>query len=159
MQHRAYIGYHGQHEVSYSVDPDGFPIEGVGLVVLDEASPDAVSFRADGVEFHYQTARYGDDRYVHSENGPAHLIAVPRFLETDSDEDVGSLHAPMPGRVIRVEVAVADHVVEGQVMVVIEAMKMEHTLRSPHNGTVVDVRHLAGDQIDADAVLVVVEED
>jgi biotin carboxyl carrier protein len=65
----------------------------------------------------------------------------------------------MPGKVIRVDVAVADHVVEGQVLVVIEAMKMEHTLRSPYNGKVVDVRHLAGDQIDADAVLVVVEED
>ena len=65
----------------------------------------------------------------------------------------------MPGKVIRVDVVVADHVVEGQVLVVIEAMKMEHTLRSPHNGTVVDVHYLAGDQIDANAVLVVVEED
>jgi 3-methylcrotonyl-CoA carboxylase alpha subunit len=60
--------------------------------------------------------------------------------------------------VIRVDVGKGDQVVEGQVLVVIEAMKMEHTLRSPHNGTVVDVRHLAGDQIEADAILVVVEE-
>ena len=159
LQRRTYIGYHGEHEISYSVDPDGFPIEGFGLIVLGEASPDVVSFRIDGVEFHYQTARYGDDRYVHSESGPSHLVAVPRFPESDSDEDAGSLHAPMPGKVISVDVAVADHVVEGQVLVVIEAMKMEHTLRSPHNGTVVEVRHLAGEQIDADAVLVVVEED
>jgi acyl-CoA carboxylase subunit alpha len=159
MQSRTYIGYHGEHEISYSVDTGGFPIEGVGLVLLGEASPDVVSFRIDGVEFQYETARYGDDRFVDSENGPAHLIAVPRFPETDSDEDAGSLHAPMPGKVIRVDVVVAEHVVEGQVLVVIEAMKMEHTLRSPHDGTVVDVRHQAGDQIDADAVLVVVEED
>lgn len=159
LQRRTYTGYHGEYEISYSVDTDGFPIEGVGLVVLGETSPDVVSFRIDGVEFEYETARYGDDRFVDSENGPAHLIAVPRFPETDSDEDAGSLHAPMPGKVIRVDVVVADHVVEGQVLVVIEAMKMEHTLRSPHDGTVVDVRHQAGDQIDADAVLVVVEEE
>ena len=159
LQIRAYIGYHGEHEVSYSVDPHGFSMEGVGLVVLGKASPDTVSLRVDGAEFQYETARYGDDRYVHSEDGPAHLITVPRFPESDSDEDAASLHAPMPGTLIRVDVAVADKVVEGQVLVVMEAMKMEHTLRSPHNGTVVDVRHTAGDQIEADAVLVVVEED
>jgi acyl-CoA carboxylase subunit alpha len=159
MQSRTYIGHHGEHEISYSVDTDEFQIEGVGLVVPGKASPDVVSFRVDGVEFEYETARYGDDRFVHSESGPGHLMAVPRFPETDSDEGAGSLHAPMPGKVIRVDVGVNDHVVEGQVLVVIEAMKMEHTLRSPHDGTIVDVRHLAGDQIDADAVLVVVEED
>jgi len=128
------------------------------LVVVTKASPDFVSFTLDGVEFQYQTARYEDDRYVHTHRGPARFVAVPRFPDTGPDEDAGSLHAPIPGKVIRVDVGKGDQVEEGQVLVVIEAMKMEHALRSPHNGTVVDVRHLAGDQIEADAVLVVVEE-
>ena len=49
-------------------------------------------------------------------------------------------------------------VTDGQVLVVMEAMKMEHSLLSPHDGTVIEVRHLAGDQVEADEVLVVVEE-
>lgn len=158
LQRRTYIGYHGEHQISYSVDPDGFVIDDIGLVVVTKASPDFVSFTIDGDEHQYQTARYGDDRYVHTPRGPAHFTAVPRFPDTGPDEDAGSLHAPIPGKVIRVDVGKGDQVVEGQVLVVIEAMKMEHTLRSPHNGTVVDVRHLAGDQIEADAVLVVVAE-
>ena len=158
LQRRTYIGYHGEHQISYSVDPDGFAIDGTGLVVVTKASPDFVSFTIDGVELQYQTARYGYDRYVHTPRGTAHFSAMARFPDTGHDEDAGSLHAPIPGKVIRVDVGKGDQVVKGQVLVVIEAMKMEHTLRSPHNGTVVDVRHLAGDQIEADAVLVVVEE-
>jgi acetyl/propionyl-CoA carboxylase alpha subunit len=158
LQRRTYIGYHGEYQISYSVDPNGFAIGGIGMVVVTKASPDFVSFAIDGVELQYQTARYGDDRYVHTHRGPAHFTAVPRFPDSGHDEDAGSLHAPIPGKVIRVDVGKGDQVVEGQILVVIEAMKMEHALRSPHNGTVVDVRHRAGDQIEADTVLVVVEE-
>ena len=46
---------------------------------------------------------------------------------------------------------------KGQVLVVLEAMKMEHTLRSPHDGTVTEVRYEPGDQVEADAILIVVE--
>ena len=157
LQHRKYTGYHGDHEVFYSVDPAGFALDGVGHVTVEGTSGAAVSFDVDGVTHHYETARYGNERYIDSETCTSHLEAVARFPESGNDEEAGSLHAPMPGKVIKVDVAVADRVVEGQVLVVIEAMKMEHTLRSPHSGAVVDVRHVAGDQIEAGAVLVVVE--
>jgi len=58
--------------------------------------------------------------------------------------------------VVRVEANVGDSVGAGQVLVVLEAMKMEHTLRSPHDGTVLEVDCSAGDQVDAGAVLVVI---
>jgi biotin carboxyl carrier protein len=64
----------------------------------------------------------------------------------------------MPGKVIRVEVATGDQVRAGQVLLVLEAMKMEHALRAPHDGTVVEVDFDAGDQVEAGAILVVVEE-
>ena len=159
LQHRKYTGYHGDHEVFYSLDPSGFALDDVGHVIVENTSSTAVSFNVDGVTHHYETARYGNDSYVDSENGSSHLVAVPRFPESIADEKPGSLLAPMPGRVTKVDVAVADRVVEGQVLVVIEAMKMEHRLKSPHSGAVVDIRHVAGDQIEAGTVLIVVEED
>jgi biotin carboxyl carrier protein len=64
----------------------------------------------------------------------------------------------MPGMVVRVEAEVGAEVSEGSVLVVMEAMKMEHTLRAPHDGTVSQVLCEAGDQVEAGSVLVVVEE-
>jgi biotin carboxyl carrier protein len=83
---------------------------------------------------------------------------MPRFATAEPTETPGSLHAPMPGKVIRVEVATGDQVRAGQVLLVLEAMKMEHALRAPHDGTVVEVDFDAGDQVEAGAILVVVEE-
>jgi 3-methylcrotonyl-CoA carboxylase alpha subunit len=62
--------------------------------------------------------------------------------------------APMPGRVVLVKTKPGDDVAEGQELLVMEAMKMELTLRAPRAGTVESVQAAAGDFIDADAVLV-----
>ena len=67
------------------------------------------------------------------------------------------LVAPMPGLIVRVNVAPGDTVQAGQGLVVMEAMKMEHSLRSPYSGTVTSVSCRPGDQVEAGAVLVVVE--
>jgi 3-methylcrotonyl-CoA carboxylase alpha subunit len=53
----------------------------------------------------------------------------------------------MPGKVIAVHVAAGDAVEAGQPLVVMEAMKMEHTIRAPEAGTVRDVFFAAGDQV------------
>ena len=62
--------------------------------------------------------------------------------------------SPMPGAVIAVDVAVGDLVDEGTPLVVVEAMKMEHTIRSPGRGTVTGVSTSAGTRVPLDAVLV-----
>ena len=68
-----------------------------------------------------------------------------------------SIKAPMPGRVVRVLVAVGDRVTAKQAVVVVEAMKMENELRTPRDGVVKDVLVLAGAAVDSGAVLVVIE--
>jgi acetyl/propionyl-CoA carboxylase alpha subunit len=65
--------------------------------------------------------------------------------------------APMPGRVVRLLVGVGDEVVEGQGVVVIEAMKMQNELKSPKVGRVVRVGVGVGDTVGSGDVLVVVE--
>jgi 3-methylcrotonyl-CoA carboxylase alpha subunit len=63
----------------------------------------------------------------------------------------------MPGRVVVVRAATGDKVEAGQEVMVIEAMKMELSLKAPRAGTVADVRANGGDFVEADAVLVTLE--
>jgi pyruvate carboxylase subunit B len=65
--------------------------------------------------------------------------------------------APMPGLVLRLEVAEGDQVVEGQGVVVVEAMKMENELKAPADGTVTRISVSAGDTVEKGATLVVLE--
>ena len=69
-----------------------------------------------------------------------------------------SIKANMPGRVVRVLVAVGDRVTAGQPVVVVEAMKMENDLRTPTDGVVKEVLVVPGAAVDSGAVLIVVDQ-
>jgi propionyl-CoA carboxylase alpha chain len=157
LQVRSFEGSHGTHEISYSAT-EPFELEGVGVVDPVLVTPAQVELILGDESLRYDVARYEDLRYVDSRIGPARLTALPRFPTRDAEDDDATLHAPMPGRVTRVDVAIGDRVAEGDTLVVMEAMKMEHTLRAPHAGTVAKVLCSPGDQVVAEAVLVVVEE-
>ncbi|MGH9892151.1 MAG: acetyl-CoA carboxylase biotin carboxyl carrier protein subunit, partial [bacterium] len=101
--------------------------------------------------------RVGDTFHVDGPSGYLRLRELPRFPESSIEEEAGSLHAPMPGKVIKVLVGEGEIVDEGQVLVVLEAMKMEHSLRAPHSGMVKAIRSIEGEQVAAGQVLVVVE--
>jgi 3-methylcrotonyl-CoA carboxylase alpha subunit len=62
--------------------------------------------------------------------------------------------APMPGRIVLVKASLGDSVVAGQELLVMEAMKMELSLKAPHAATIVAIQASAGDFVEADAVLV-----
>jgi propionyl-CoA carboxylase alpha chain/3-methylcrotonyl-CoA carboxylase alpha subunit len=69
----------------------------------------------------------------------------------------GSLRAPMPGRIVAVQVEAGQAVAKGRPLVVLEAMKMEHALIAPFNGTVSELAVKVGDQVVEGAVLARVE--
>ena len=69
----------------------------------------------------------------------------------------GAILAPMPGKVIAVDVAEGDQVTAGQRLMVLEAMKMEHALTAPFDGTVTELSASEGGQVQVEAVLCVVE--
>ncbi|WP_435198849.1 acetyl/propionyl/methylcrotonyl-CoA carboxylase subunit alpha [Qipengyuania sp. 902] len=71
----------------------------------------------------------------------------------------GAILAPMPGKVIAVDVAEGDAVTAGQRLMVLEAMKMEHALTAPFDGTVTELSASEGGQVQVEAVLCVVEPD
>ena len=69
----------------------------------------------------------------------------------------GAILAPMPGRIIAVEVAAGERVAKGQKLVTLEAMKMEHTLTAPFDGTVAELNASVGGQVTEGVTLVRVE--
>ena len=83
---------------------------------------------------------------------------VPRFPEVGALTGEGVTLSPMPGSVVAVAVAEGDEVAAGDLLVTVEAMKMEHQVTAPFAGRVSEVRVTAGQQVEADEVLVVVEE-
>jgi acetyl/propionyl-CoA carboxylase alpha subunit len=110
---------------------------------------------------HRQRARItfeGDRAYVHTAESNTALYRRPRFPDKSLAIPAGGCVAPMPGKVIELRVAEGDSVEAGQVLLIMEAMKMEHAVTAPHDGTVAQVTVAAGNQVDADALLVVVEQ-
>ncbi|MGB7418473.1 MAG: biotin/lipoyl-containing protein, partial [Erythrobacter sp.] len=69
----------------------------------------------------------------------------------------GAIIAPMPGKVIAVDVSESQTVTAGQRLMVLEAMKMEHALTAPFDGTVTELNASEGEQVQVEAVLAVVE--
>jgi propionyl-CoA carboxylase alpha chain len=148
LQRVDFAGSHGEIEVGYGFDRTGrLTVEGYQSARVLEASEDLVGVELAGVLGWYRVHQSGDTIYVDGPEGPVRLTEKPRFPETEHEEDPGSLHAPMPGKVIRVTVEEGDTVEEGQVLVVLEAMKMEHSLRAPHGGVVTAIHAGAGDQV------------
>ena len=96
--------------------------------------------------------------YVDGPDGSSALIEVPRFADPNAVAHAGSLLAPMPGGVVRVLVEPGATVTAGQALLVLEAMKMEHTVVAPVDGVVSEIDVAPGDQVDTGQVLAVVEE-
>jgi propionyl-CoA carboxylase alpha chain len=91
-------------------------------------------------------------------DGVAELHMLPRFAPSAVDIDPGSLQSPMPGKILDVLTSEGAEVEQGQALIIMEAMKMEHTLRAPTAGTVTSVLVGVGDQVEGDAVLAIVTE-
>ncbi|MCB9745796.1 MAG: acetyl/propionyl-CoA carboxylase subunit alpha, partial [Alphaproteobacteria bacterium] len=95
---------------------------------------------------------------VHTPYGSARLERDPVFPDHEAARDQGGCTAPMPGKVLRVEVEVGQSVQSGQPLVVLEAMKMEQVLRAPRDGVVAAVRAEVGGLVDAGVVLIELED-
>jgi biotin carboxyl carrier protein len=93
-------------------------------------------------------------------NGPEGQSSFTRRAEDEADERdgvAGECRAPLPGAVTKVLVATGNTVAEGDGLVVLEAMKMEHTLRANGAGTVAQVHCAPGQQVDVHDLLVSVD--
>jgi len=112
----------------------------------------------DGHRKSFRWTQFNRSVAVQTQEGSSTLTLVPRFPDLEESMDEGSCVSPMPGKVVSIRVSVGDSVVKGQVVASIEAMKMEHQVVAASDGQITQVLVAEGEQVEALAPLVVIEE-
>ncbi|MFQ5775925.1 MAG: acetyl/propionyl/methylcrotonyl-CoA carboxylase subunit alpha [Kiloniellaceae bacterium] len=141
--------------------PDGYLLElpGGRMGARGEIGPDGTLLAdLDGRRFPASVVRRGGELNVLLRGG-IHRLHVVDPLEAVPEEEAGAgrVAAPMPGKVVKVYVAPGQAVVRGAPLVVLEAMKMEHSLFAPGDGTIAAVHCSAGDLVEEGAELIAFE--
>jgi 3-methylcrotonyl-CoA carboxylase alpha subunit len=119
------------------------------------------SFPTGEIELQFAGQRHTLDVYedhgtahVFAAHGATKIIAVDRLAHAgETHAEGGRLTAPMPGKVVSFAVKAGDKVSRGQPLAVMEAMKMEHTIAAPADGTVEELLYAPGDQVTEGAEL------
>ena len=103
--------------------------------------------RLDGRVFKARAVPEGDDWHVFCQGDYRRLSLKQELAGAGDEASNGSLSAPMPGRVIKVLTAAGAKVTRGQTLLILEAMKMEHTIVAPADGVVKEIHYGAGEQV------------
>ncbi len=151
----------GEVSVEYRFERDGLRLRVDGEqqadLKCDAATPERVRMSASGIVRTYDVHRVGDTSYVDSPLGASVLVELPRFPVPKEEAPAGSLVAPLPGIVSEVKAKKGDTVAAGDVVLVINSMKVLHSIFAPLAGRVAEIRVAAGDHVDSGAVLAVIE--
>jgi 3-methylcrotonyl-CoA carboxylase alpha subunit len=100
----------------------------------------------------------GEVAHVFTAQGATQIVAIDALAHAgEVHAEVGRLTAPMPGKVVSFAVKAGDAVKKGQALAVMEAMKMEHTIAAPADGTVAELLFSPGDQVTEGAELLKLE--
>jgi propionyl-CoA carboxylase alpha chain len=151
--------FEGHEPVEWWGTRDGFAVDGMRVL---EVTPTHVRLEVDGVERRWDGLIAVDRRsatrevYVDGPDRSVRLREVPRFTDPADAVASGSLLAPMPGTVVAVKLDAGAEVAAGDVVLVLEAMKMQHTVTAPHDGTVTEINVEPGSQVASGEVLAVV---
>ncbi|MHA1537753.1 MAG: acetyl-CoA carboxylase biotin carboxylase subunit [Alphaproteobacteria bacterium] len=140
----------------YLLDLPGGSVEASGT--LDAAG--RMTAEIDSAKYRVDVVRIGRELTIFAEDG-SFTLGVVDALAAGADLEVvdGSLTAPMPGKIIAVSVKPGDSVTGGQALLVLEAMKMEHTIAAPADGTVIAIHYGQGEQVDEGSELIAFEAD
>ena len=147
------------HRIEYSLRRNGgFTLGSGETVLVHEWTPDDIELEIDGRRLRAAVTVADGVGYVTLGRTTVTLPVKPRFAIPGSELPTGGLVAPMPGSVIELRCAIGDTVAAGQVLVVLEAMKMEHHITAPFDGTVTELPIAVGDQVENGALLLTIEE-
>jgi len=133
-------------------------VNGRSHALSGERLPDGrLLVRLDERAFKARAVRQGNDWHVFCDGDYRRLSLRQELAGTDDETIVGSLAAPMPGKIIKVMTKAGAKVTKGEALLILEAMKMEHTITAPGDGVVKEVHYGAGEQVLEGAELITLE--
>ena len=144
-------------EIKYQLKRSGlFEVMGTNCKIhaVDESGIDV---EVGSHRFFAQVTRADDQILINMPFGDLDAVIVPRFIEPGNEIPEGGLVAPMPGKVIEVRVKKGDKVKAGDTLIIIEAMKMEHSIKATENGKVAKLMVSLNQQVDNGATLLVLD--
>jgi 3-methylcrotonyl-CoA carboxylase alpha subunit len=122
-------------------------VNGRSHALSGERLPDGrLLVRLDERAFKARAVRQGNDWHVFCE-GDYRRLSLRQELPAADEDAIGSLAAPMPGKVIKVMTKAGAKVMKGEALLILEAMKMEHTITAPADGVVKEIHYGAGEQV------------
>ncbi|MDA9570362.1 biotin/lipoyl-binding protein [Gammaproteobacteria bacterium] len=135
----------------------GYVFEWGKIGVIHSADKYGIDVEFNGKR-HYSRITIKDNNIlVHMPYGDVNLEIKPRFLMPGSEKPQGSLSAPMPGKVIALNVKKGSKVKAGDVLVILEAMKMEHSIKAAEDGVVSKILISKNDQVENGVPLMIVD--
>ena len=129
------------------------------VVTVIDSGYGSVEIDIDGQRSQYTLDKIGEEWLVHSTFCDFEFKELPRYPISSSDEFGGGLVAPMPGAILSIDIKPGDTVKKGDVLVILEAMKMEHRITAPRDGIVGSVQTEVGEQVENEQLLVTLEEE
>eukprot|EP01094_Clydonella_sp_ATCC50884_P022497 TRINITY_DN5188_c0_g1_i2.p1 TRINITY_DN5188_c0_g1~~TRINITY_DN5188_c0_g1_i2.p1 ORF type:complete len:717 (-),score=242.41 TRINITY_DN5188_c0_g1_i2:128-2239(-) len=142
-------------EIAFAAEVDGTSYD--ILASFDHGDSTRVTLSVDGLRTSAHVVPHGDDVHVFVD-GKDFEFTRPSSAAGVAAAAAGSLLAPMPGKITRVLVNKGDVVEQGDALIIMEAMKMEHTIKASHNGTVEEVFFAVDDIVADKAVLARISE-
>ena len=118
------------------------------------SAPDVIRIEIDGVQRAFRIAEAGDELYVHSSLGSLVIKRPSRHPMRHAASEQASANSPMPGKVLKILVETGQKVSAGDPLIILEAMKMEHTMRAALDGVVEAVLVIQGEVIAPGQLLV-----
>ena len=149
-----------------AVDPEELDLAGLGQApVIDDHPPTVVVHAAEekvvldvsGIRLTFGVHRVGEVSYVDSPEGSVTLRELSRFPLPAPEAAEGSLIAPLPGAVRRVLVVPGQRVRAGELLLTLEAMKLEHPVHAPSAGVVASLPVHPGAEVDTGELLAVLD--
>jgi acetyl-CoA carboxylase biotin carboxylase subunit len=123
-------------------------------VRLLSSAPDNFRLSLEGVQRTFRIVELDDQFYVHTLLGSSVIKRSPRHPVCQSASEEGSAHSPMPGQVLKILVEMGQKISTGDPLLILEAMKMEHTMRAATGGVIVAILVSQGEVVRPGQMLV-----
>jgi propionyl-CoA carboxylase alpha chain len=146
------------HQIKYSyINKESISIleKNVEIISFDN---EMLECAIDGIRSQYQIYRDEDRLFVFDSFNDIQLKVLPRFVDPSTSSIEGGLLAPMPGKISEVLIKKDQKVKAGQSLMIIEAMKMEQTIKSPNAGKISKIMVKKGQQVENGESLLVIDE-